>query len=182
MLNSYLSSMIISIFVVINEVSTDILLQMKPFLINKRIKKGWIWLKRFRHRKGYGVHSPFAFDFITRVIYGKSYPEGRRSFNGSEPKKVKKLLARLEKEASLLVYVNKPDDPIYINKVYNDSVGKMPQDGMFVVYGIYENNGMRQLWQQLLSDTRSGITFDLYEIGIILFDKKITKQDYIVNF
>ena len=64
----------------------------------------------------------------------------------------------------------------------NESAGKMPQDGMFVVYGIYENNGMEQLWQQLLSDSRSGITFDLYEIGIILFDKKITKQDYIVNF
>ena len=182
MLNSYLSSMIISIFAVINEVNADILLQMKPFLINKRIKKGWIWLKRFRHRKGYGVHSPFAFDFITRVIYGKKSPETQRFSDGCEPKKVKSLLARLEKETSMLVYVNNPDDPLYINKVYNESAGKMPQDGMFVVYGIYENNGMEQLWQQLLSDSRSGITFDLYEIGIILFDKKITKQDYIVNF
>lgn len=27
------------------------------------------WLIRFRKRKGYGVHSPFAFDFITGVIY-----------------------------------------------------------------------------------------------------------------
>lgn len=29
----------------------------------------WVWLLRFRHRCGYGVHSPFAFDFITGVIY-----------------------------------------------------------------------------------------------------------------
>ncbi len=29
----------------------------------------WIWLKRFRHRRGYGVHSPFAFDFLTYVVY-----------------------------------------------------------------------------------------------------------------
>lgn len=28
-----------------------------------------IWLKRFRYRRGYGVHSPFAFDFITGVVY-----------------------------------------------------------------------------------------------------------------
>lgn len=27
------------------------------------------WLRRFRKRCGYGVHSPFAFDFITDVIY-----------------------------------------------------------------------------------------------------------------
>lgn len=33
------------------------------------IKRRWIWLKRFRHRCGYGVHSPFAFDFLTNVVY-----------------------------------------------------------------------------------------------------------------
>lgn len=27
------------------------------------------WLRRFRKRRGYGVHSPLAFDFITDVIY-----------------------------------------------------------------------------------------------------------------
>lgn len=33
------------------------------------LKRRWIWLKRFRHRRGYGVHSPFAFNFITNVVY-----------------------------------------------------------------------------------------------------------------
>lgn len=33
------------------------------------IKRRWIWLKRFRHRCGYGVHSPFAFGFLTGVVY-----------------------------------------------------------------------------------------------------------------
>lgn len=28
-----------------------------------------VWLLRFRHRRGYGVHSPFAFGFITGVVY-----------------------------------------------------------------------------------------------------------------
>lgn len=34
------------------------------------------WLRRIRHRCGYGVHSPLAFDFITGVIYNKDeyYP------------------------------------------------------------------------------------------------------------
>ena len=30
-----------------------------------------IWVRRFRHRCGYGVHSPFAFNLITGVIYEK---------------------------------------------------------------------------------------------------------------
>lgn len=33
------------------------------------ISRPLVWLWRFRHRRGYGVHSPFAFDFITNVVY-----------------------------------------------------------------------------------------------------------------
>lgn len=33
------------------------------------IKRGWNWCRRFRHRKGYGVHSPADFYLITFVIY-----------------------------------------------------------------------------------------------------------------
>ena len=29
------------------------------------------WLLRFRKRCGYGIHSPFAFQFVTGVIYEK---------------------------------------------------------------------------------------------------------------
>lgn len=31
------------------------------------------WLRRFRKRCGYGVHSPLAFEFITGVIYNKEH-------------------------------------------------------------------------------------------------------------
>lgn len=27
------------------------------------------WISRFRHRRGYGIHSPFAFNMVTGVIY-----------------------------------------------------------------------------------------------------------------
>ncbi len=27
------------------------------------------WVRRFRHRCGYGIHSPFAFGFVTGVVY-----------------------------------------------------------------------------------------------------------------
>ena len=186
MLNIRFSSLRMLTFVIGNAFFTGIMLQMKPFLIHKTVKKGWVWLKRFRHRKGYGVHSPFAYDFITRIIYGKLSKAERRSlYNTSKykigPRKVIELLYKLNKEASLLVYVNQTD-PIYINKVYEEKAETMGPKGMMVIYGIYLNKEMKQIWQKLKTDNRSGITFDLYDVGIILFDKKITKQDYIVNF
>lgn len=35
--------------------------------------RNWLeWFLRFRYRCGYGVHSPFAFDFITGVVFERS--------------------------------------------------------------------------------------------------------------
>lgn len=64
----------------------------------------YVWLRRFRHRRGYGVHSPWAFSFIRSVINERGHyyaydvlavqalwPRSRRS----APLKVDKLLLRL---------------------------------------------------------------------------------------
>ena len=73
------------------------------------LKRPFIWLYRFRHRCGYGVHSPFAFNLITHVIYETTpyykykelaseqkrlMPQKDRAW-GYEPSKVKRLLFRL---------------------------------------------------------------------------------------
>lgn len=50
------------------------------------LKRYAIWLRRFRHRCGYGVHSPFAFNFITGVVYERSayyaYDSLKRAYGG----------------------------------------------------------------------------------------------------
>lgn len=64
-----------------------------------------VWLWRVRHRCGYGVHSPFAFDFLTQVVYNRSayyaYQEldmlhpAVVSLLGLRPRKIARLLFRL---------------------------------------------------------------------------------------
>ncbi|MBQ7539735.1 MAG: hypothetical protein IJT13_01270 [Bacteroidaceae bacterium] len=36
------------------------------------LKRTWIWLCRFRNRRGYGIHSPFAFNLVKGVIYERA--------------------------------------------------------------------------------------------------------------
>ena len=45
----------------------------------------WMRLKRFRHRRGYGVHSPFAFDFLTFVVYERGEYYAYRDLTGRHP-------------------------------------------------------------------------------------------------
>lgn len=76
------------------------------------MKRLFIWLSRIRYRRGYGVHSPFAFNLITGVIYQRtpyySYdklkqleqqlaPEKDAAWR-YEPLRIKRLLFRLANE------------------------------------------------------------------------------------
>lgn len=67
-------------------------------------KRTWNWLTRIRHRRGYGIHSPYAFNFVTGVVYesGHYYADAelKRYYNQScEPQKLRlkdyRLLFRL---------------------------------------------------------------------------------------
>src|SRR5574344_216262 len=40
-------------------------------LMSNTYKRPFVWLSRITHRHGYGIHSPFAFNLITGVIYQK---------------------------------------------------------------------------------------------------------------
>lgn len=61
------------------------------------------WLLRIRHRCGYGIHSPFAFSFVTEVIYNPgtfyAYANIEKSLSGLKDTTLRakdgKLLMRL---------------------------------------------------------------------------------------
>lgn len=201
------------------------------------LKRPFIWLSRFRHRCGYGVHSPFAFGLITDVIYEKRpyYAYARLNEEERERKrkegrikgntKVNRLLFRLvnrmqpdtiveagppsvaslymqaAKEAADYVYASDLSelmleggttiDFLYLNlywqpevveKVFDVCAGRVSSESLFVVHGICYSKPMRNVWRRLQEDERTGITFDLYDVGLIFFDRQKIKQHYIVNF
>jgi len=203
------------------------------------LKRPFVWLYRFRHRCGYGVHSPFAFNLITQVIYEK-YPyycykelieeqkklapqKGR--YWCSESKKVKRLLFRLvnyaqpsavidagtvaasslylkaakssadytaaselselflESGTSIdFLYLHDYRRPAFVENVFDICASRVTGKSVFVVEGIHYSRGMRELWKRMREDERTGISFDLYDLGILFFDKTKIKQAYIVNF
>ena len=55
-------------------------------------------------------------------------------------------------------------------------------ESVFVIHGIHYSKSMRMLWERVQKDDRVGITFDLYDLGLLFFDTTKIKQHYIVNF
>ena len=207
--------------------------------ITLTLKRPFIWLSRFRHRCGYGVHSPFAFSLITQVIYESTpyykYKDlaveqkklaSQKDKNWTyESKKVKRLLFRLVNytqpdtfvdagrlaasslylkagkegadytsaselselflEAGVPVdflYLHDYRHPEFVEEVFRICAARTAKKSIFVVEGIRYTPQMKKLWKCMMQDEKVGITFDLYDIGILFFDKTKIKQDYIVNF
>ena len=207
--------------------------------ITLALKRPFIWLLRFRHRCGYGVHSPFAFNLITQVIYENTpyykykdlaKAEKNLAFEKDknwkyESKKIKRFLFRLVNYAQpdtivdagtlaasslylkagkdgadyipaselpeLFLEAGVPVDflylhdyrhPAFMEEVFRICVARTTGKSVFVIEGVRYTPEMSALWKRMQQDERTGISFDLYDLGILFFDKTKIKQDYIVNF
>lgn len=200
---------------------------MNPF------KTLWIWGCRFRKRKGYGVHSPFAYNFIRFVINEKdayyTYQDLKDQRQGKlMPEKVDRLLFRLSNEVqpetivqvgeqyplslrylqagctkasvALLGRTENPEQALrralngkglhlfFVSAEENllqwvkAALAHTDQKSLFIIDGIHSSKEMRAWWKDLQQREETGITFDLYEVGLIFFDKSRIKQHYKVNF
>lgn len=203
------------------------------------IHRLWIWGKRFRHRRGYGVHSPSDFFLVTSVIYEtRPYYAYRtlqaRNFSPYLPhyrRKVNRLLFRLvnyfrpetlvevgvgngssigymraarramrsvtlrgrDREKTVgrltacLADMRRLDclhiahTPFY-RDVFTLSLPYADRRSCFIVGGIHESREKKEWWEEIVADERTGVTFDLYDIGLVFFDRKRCKQHYVVNF
>lgn len=209
------------------------------FRLRLALMRPFIWFCRFRHRRGYGVHSPFAFSFIKEVIFERApyykyvdlrrqekqwaRREGRQVLR--EGLRVRRLLFRLvnfarpctivdagTRAASALylkaareeadyvgasdlselfleagvpvdfLYVHDFRHPDFVEEVFRVCVRRTTLRSVFVIEGIRYTSAMADLWRRLRRDERVGVTFDLYDLGILFFDHSRPKQHYIVNF
>lgn len=89
----------------------------------------------------------------------------------------------LEAGASVdFLYLNEDKNPALLEEAFHVCARRTTQKSVFVIKGIGYSKPMKALWKRLQINEEVGITFDLYDVGIIFFDKTKIKQHYIVNF
>ncbi len=179
------------------------------------IRNPLVWLRRIRHRKGYGVHSPFAYDMLTQVIYspGRYYDytlldaqfpgwnrlllhrrmvidrllfrlsnrwQPRRIYAPHASKRALTYLRRGCQHADLCS--NAPTneaDLIYLSAPVENVMEHVGSECMLVLDNLGKN---KAFWNKLLKNPRTKVTFDLYDVGIVIFDKRLQRQDFVINW
>ena len=171
-----------------------------------------VWLMRVRKRKGYGVHSPFAFDLVTNVFYNKeryyAYMEMDRNLHWWQKGRVKSLrhlafrLSNYHRPQTM--YCGELDKALCEACQYgSQGVTILPrgQEGvadMVFVEGRDDEalrhvgegtmlvlkgmNRCRSFWKSIREDERITVTFDLYDVGIAFARKDLKKQHYKINW
>ncbi|WP_165154178.1 O-methyltransferase [Parabacteroides sp. ZJ-118] len=66
--------------------------------------------------------------------------------------------------------------------LFNECVKYAHNDTVFVIEGIKASRKMREFWEGICTCPEVTVTLDLYSLGIVLFNKKLHKRDYIVYF
>lgn len=203
------------------------------------LKRPFIWICRFRNRCGYGVHSPFAFNLITQIIYEHDFyysydelksqvkiekkvkPQGWddaslkinrllfRMVNRFQPQTIVSIgpasssnlyLQTAKKTASCysidtidqlslpstanidFLYIHCEDMPRFAEYSFEKLIQQIPAQGVCLIKDIHCSKTMVEVWKKIVQNEKVGITFDLYDLGIIFFDKSRIKQHYKVNF
>ena len=170
-----------------------------------QLKAAAVWLRRIGHCRGFGIQSPSDY-WLVRYVINEHWPYYQYEALGRNDDWLTRKLGRLcfrianwrqpaviessafrdylqagcrkavwGESSELMVLSLEGDWRSRLSYIYN----KVSADSVLVVTGLSK---ARDVWREIVNDERAVLTFDLYYCGIVLFDKKRNKKNYIVNF
>lgn len=153
------------------------------------------WLGRLRHRRGFGVHSPFAYSFITETLRrcrGYDY-YATRGMSRSD-KRLYRVLVRLHPESVTLLGCTE-----HIRRLVGlalPAAEEVERDGRLVVVGhapervLTETEAAEshlivlaprygaELWRRKTTQARAGMSFGYRGLLVFVADSGLPRQDF----
>lgn len=125
---------------------------------------------RLRHRQGFGVQSPWAYELVRDVFFEKLYYYAYDDLGLNN--EVDRQLWRIKHKFGPNVEIIDEN----ASSEYERIASKADAETIVVVEHIDDANA--DLWRRILKDDRNTVTFDLTNRGLVTFDKKRIKQNY----
>lgn len=170
-----------------------------------QLKYPFVWLSRIGHCRGFGIQSPTDY-WLARCVINEHWAYYQYDDLGKNDDWLTRKLGRLYFRIAnwLQPSVIESDDfqpylqagcrkasfgdstdliRLTLNGDYRNrlmSIYNKVNDGtVLIVEGIRRD---KDFWIDIVNSEKARITFDLYYCGLVLFDSKRHKQNYIVNF
>lgn len=126
-------------------------------------------IPRWWHRKGFGVQSPSDYELVRDVLFEPLHYYAYKELGLTSP--LRRQLYRIRLWQPDAVVVNSTPE-------YEATAAQATDSTVAVVEDISGRN--EQLWKQILHDKRARVTFDMRQRGLVLFNRKRIKQNYLL--
>jgi predicted O-methyltransferase YrrM len=66
-------------------------------------------------------------------------------------------------------------------KYFNLIKKQMSENGIIVIDDIYWSKEMNKAWEEIKNETLVRVSIDLYHVGVLFFDQRLSKQDFVIK-
>ena len=147
------------------------------------------WLKGIGKLRGFGIQSPWAYDFVRDVVaerrpyYKYAEIDKLSADNNKTPQEIEYAL---QKQVGTFVVDNPQEARLLLLSVMSPhaktALPHLPADSTLILFGINQSAATRQRWAEISTDSHSTTTFNLWKTGIIFIQNRYQQQHYILNF
>jgi hypothetical protein len=126
-------------------------------------------LHRWWHRHGFGVQSPSDYELVRDILFEPLHYYAYKDLGLRTNAERQLYRIRLWKPDALVIH--SPEE-------YQAAAASATDDTVMVIEDISGTN--EATWQQILHDPRARVTFDMRKRGLVLFNSKRIKQNYLL--
>jgi predicted O-methyltransferase YrrM len=92
----------------------------------------------------------------------------------------KESLGKLKNDFSCfdMIFINYDGDGKNMEETLHFLENFIREHSILIIDGIARNKTMKELWKKLINHPKTGVTIDLYALGIVFFDLKLQKKQY----
>lgn len=126
-------------------------------------------MPRWWHRHGFGVQSPSDYELVRDVLFEPLHYYAYQDQGLRTPAERQLYRIRLWRPDSRIIH--SPQE-------YQSAAALATDDTVMVIEDISGQN--EGIWQQILHDPRARVTFDMRNRGLVLFNSKRIKQNYLL--
>lgn len=133
-------------------------------------------LPRALHRHGFGVQSPWAYELIRDVLFEPLPYYAYEEQKLTTP--MQRQLFRIRNHypgKPIIIIDDKGEEAI---RQCEATLQGVTPDTLLIIEHIHNENA--ELWNHTVHDPRAIITFDMRQRGLVFFDKKRIKQNYLL--
>ncbi len=132
---------------------------------------------RAAHRRGFGVQSPWAYELVRDVLFERLpyYAYAEQGLTTHLNQQLFRIRNHYRHQHIIIIDEKGTDAALRYEAVMAHEV---TPDTVLIIEHTHDSNA--DLWQSVVLDPRTVITFDMGRRGMVIFDSKRIKQNYLL--